>query len=75
MENTIYFQQTGMGTWRAFCGWVTVATIKEIVDGETYRITYMRTPWANKRNPVKTTRTIAGNLDRAQSRITARGWA
>jgi len=71
--NPIRFTQTTLDTWRAFAGTETVATIKELAD-DSYRITYMRTPWANHRNPAKTTRTVRGDLDKAQSLILRRGW-
>ena len=72
-NQTIYFTQTGLDTWRAFCGRKTVATIREITE-DRYEVIYSRTPWANKRNPLKVKRTVNGDLDRVQKNITARGW-
>lgn len=73
---SIYFAQTGAlpFTWRATCNGTVVARIVELVEDEEYRITYMRTPWANKLNPAKTTRTVKCDLDTVQARIIARGW-
>lgn len=74
MTRSIYFHQTSMTKWRAVCGAELVATIEEVIDDAEYRVVYLRTPFANPRNPARTTRTLRGTLEHAQNRILDRGW-
>jgi hypothetical protein len=81
-ETTIYFAQLDMYNWKAFVTTegkaTTVARIRqetgEVGEQGMYQVEYIRTPFARKENPAKTTRTVNSNLDTVQKRITDRGW-